>query len=154
MNVGEGGGAPRTPLPARAGQSASTSVKVAVPVAWAGNLTCAGRVEWGGGILQGRPWSSNPPALPALWGVGTQMQGHLPRALRDYSRGGGPGLSRGAQREARPGGCARAWPGMMAAIYGALASCHDLDSKGLWSFKKIFLKKGKTYKVLLYPFYR
>ena len=89
----------------------------------------------------------------SLWGVGTQMQGHLPLALRDYSRGGGPGLSRGAQREARPGGCARAWPGMMAAIYGALASCQDLDSEGLWSFKKKKRKK-ETYKVLLYPFYR
>lgn len=65
----------------------------------------------------------------SLWGVGTQMLGHLPRALLDRSRGGGPSLSRGTSREARLGGCAR--PRMMAAIYGALASCQGLGSKGL-----------------------
>lgn len=66
---GRGRGCPQDPSPGASWQSASTSVKVAVPVAWAGNLTCVGRVEWGGGILQGRPWSSNPPALLARSGA-------------------------------------------------------------------------------------
>lgn len=54
-------GAPPGPLSrSRAASSASTSPKVAVLVAWAGNLTCAGRVDGrreGGRevILQGNP---------------------------------------------------------------------------------------------------
>ena len=71
---------------------------------WPGPETSPAPGVWReGGDPPGETLVIQPARAPrSLRGVGTEMLGHLPRALRDRSRGGGPGRSRGTPREARP----------------------------------------------------
>ncbi|KAF7481402.1 Hypothetical predicted protein [Marmota monax] len=103
VNLGEGEGALGTPSRPQAAPSAPTSLEVAVTVAWTGNLTCAERADGvGGGDPLGEMVIQPARAPRLLRGVGTEMLGHLPQALRDQSLRGGPGLSSGTPREDAP----------------------------------------------------